>query len=201
MAEIVGTFLRTELWDKRADGSIKARHGSRSYFAHECLEFAVRHLDWIEVWRVLRQVADRRPGFLNRLLNTGNQVNPAVIHDDDVIAPERGNQALLDIGEEHLTGHGTLDHHWRGHFIVAQGGHEGDRLPRSKRDAADQPDAPWSPPVEPHHVRADRSLVDKHQPGGIKHALLPHPTSPRAGQIRPLPFRGLQAFFEGNVVS
>src|SRR3979411_2349291 len=133
MAEIVGAFLGTELWDKGADCSVEGWNSSRTHFAHECFEFAVSHLDWIEVWRVLRQVANCRPRLLNRLSTTGNQVNPAVIHDDDVIAPERGNQALLDIGEEHLTGHGALDHHWRGHFIVAQGGHESDRLPCSKR--------------------------------------------------------------------
>src|ERR1700676_4960086 len=195
MAEIVGTFLRTELWDKRADCSIEGWNGSRSHFAQECFEFAVRHLDWIEVWRVLRQVANRRPRFLNRLSNTGNQVHPAVIHDDDVIAPERENQALLDIGEKHLTVHGTLDHHWRGHFIVAQGGHEGDCLPCSERNGADHPDAPWSSPPEPHHVGADRRLIDKHQPGRIKHALLSNPTSARLRHICSLPFGSLQAFF------
>src|SRR6202521_159959 len=195
MAEIVGTFLRIELWDKRADSSIEARNGSRSYFAHECLEFAVRTLDWIEVWRVLRQVAKRAPRFLNDLSNTGNQVNPAVIHYDDVIAPERENQALLDIGEDHITVHATLDHHWRGHFIVTQGGHEADCLPCSERNGADHPDAPWSSPPEPHHVGADRRLIDKHQPGGIEHALLSNPTSARAHHICSLPFRSLQPFF------
>src|SRR4030081_3072719 len=121
MAEIVGAFLGTELWDKRWDFSIEGWNSSRGHFAHEGFEFAVRHLDWIEVWRVLRQVANCRPRLLNRLSNTGNQVNPAVSHEHQVLAPERGNQALLDIGEEHPTVHGTLDHHWRGHFIVAQG--------------------------------------------------------------------------------
>src|SRR6266576_1265042 len=111
------------------------------------------------------------------------------------VAPERGNQALLDIGEENLSGHGTLEHHWGSHFIVAQGGHEGDGLPCSERNGADHPDAPLSPPPEPHHVRADCSLVDKHQPGGIKHALLSHPTSARQRHICSLPFGGLQAFF------
>jgi len=51
-------------------------------------------------------------------------VDAAVIHHDDVVSPERGNQALLDIGEEHLSSHGTFDHHWGGHFVVAQGSNE-----------------------------------------------------------------------------
>ena len=60
---------------------------------------------------------------------------------------------------------------------------------------ADHPLASWSTPPEPHQVCADRGLVDKHQPGGIKHALLSHPTSARSRHICSLPFGRLQAFF------
>ena len=96
-----------------------------------------------------------------------------VIHHDDVVALERWDQALLDIGQEHLSRHRPVDHHRRGHFfVVPQGGHEGNRLPFAKRNTADQPHSPRSAPPEPRHIGADRSLVDKHQPGGVKHALL-----------------------------
>jgi len=44
-------------------------------------------------------------------------------------------------------------------------------------------------------VRADRSLVNKHQPGGIKHALLSHPTSACARHICSLPLGRLRGFF------
>ena len=54
---------------------------------------------------------------------------------------QRRNQAVFDIGEEHLSGHGTFDHHRGDHFIVTQSGHEGDRLPSSKRNGANHPDA------------------------------------------------------------
>ena len=49
MPEIVGTFLRTEPWDERANCSIEARNSSRRNLAQECLEFAVRHLDRVEI--------------------------------------------------------------------------------------------------------------------------------------------------------
>src|SRR6266566_268658 len=65
MPEIVGTFLRTELRDERADRSVKAWNGSRCHLAQECLEFAVRHLDGIEVRRIFRQVAQCRSRFLD----------------------------------------------------------------------------------------------------------------------------------------
>jgi hypothetical protein len=60
---------------------------------------------------------------------------------------------------------------------------------------ADHPDAPWGTPPEPRRVGADRSLVDKHQPGGIKHTLLSYPTSARSRHICALPLGSLQAFF------
>src|SRR5713101_5413821 len=126
MPEVVGAFLSTELWYERANCSVEPRNSSRGNFPQQSFEFAVRQLDRVEVGRVLRQVAKCRPRFLNRLPNAGNQVDTAVVHHDDVVAPECGNQALLDIGEEHLSGHGTLNHYWRGHLIVAQGAHEGD---------------------------------------------------------------------------
>jgi hypothetical protein len=101
MAEIVGAFLRTEPWDERANSSSEARNSSRSGLAQELFKFAVGHLNRVQVRRVLWKVANCRPHFLNRLANAGSQVDSAVIHHDDVTAPERGYQALLDICEEH----------------------------------------------------------------------------------------------------
>src|SRR6266849_649173 len=195
MPEVIGAFLSTELWHERANCSVETRNSSRGNLAQECLEFAVRQLDGIEVGRILRQVANRRPSLLNRLPDAGDFVGSEVIHHDNVVAPECWNQALLNVGQEYLSGHGPLDYHWRGHFVVTQGGHEGDRLPFSKRDAANHPDTSRSPPSEPHHIGADRSLVEKHQPGGVKHALLSDPTSARSGHVCSLSLRRLQAFF------
>jgi hypothetical protein len=76
-----------------------------------------------------------------------------------------GYQALLDICEEHLSGHGTLDHHRRGDFIVPQGGYE---VIVSHAPSGTVPitlKLGGGPSLQPHHVRADRSLVDKRQPG------------------------------------
>src|SRR4051812_32457283 len=114
-------------------------------------------------------------------------MDTAVIHHDDVVALERRNQTLLDIGEKHLARHGSIDHHRCGHFMIAQGGYECDCLPCSERNTADHPLASRSSAVEPHEVGADRGLVDKHEAGGIKHALFPHPTPARSRDISALP--------------
>src|SRR3954449_3574254 len=183
MHEIVGTFLWAELRDERANCSIEARNSSCCNLAEECLEFAVSHLDRVEVGRVFRQVTKGRVRFLDRCPNARPEMDAAIVHHNNVVTFERGNQALHDISEKHLTGHGALDYHWCGHFIVAQGGHKGDGLPRSKWNAADHP------------LAAKRRLIDEHQPGRIKHALLSYPPSARERDIGALLLGRLQAFF------
>src|SRR3954466_7117824 len=118
MHEIVGTFLWAELRDERANCSIEARNSSRCNLAEECLEFAVSHLDRVEVGRVFRQVTKGRVRFLDRCPNVRPEMDAAIVHHNNVVTFERGNQALHDISEKHLTGHGALDYHWCGHFIV-----------------------------------------------------------------------------------
>ena len=195
MPEVVGTFLRTEARQERANGPAQPRHCSLGSFAQEGLEFAERHLDGIEVGRVLRQVAKRRPRTLDCLTDGCSFVNIDVVHDDDIVAPERGDQTLLDVGPEHLCVHGAFDHHWGDHFVVTQGGHEGDRLPISARGSPDQLDAARTATIDPYHVGGDRSLVDKHQPSRIKHALLPNPASARLGHVGAVLFLSAQTLF------
>ena len=85
-------------------------------------------------------------------------------------------------------------------FCCGASGHEGDRLPFSKRNDANHPDTGRSPPPHPRQIGADGSLVDKHQPRGIKNTLLPDPTSAYSRHIRSLPFRRW-FFFKGDVVA
>ena len=195
MAEVVGTFSRTELGHECADRAVEPANGALSGFAQERFELAVSKLDGIKVRRVFRQISQRGPHLLNGLADAGNLVRREVIGDDNIVALECGDQAVLDIGPKHLPVHGAFDHHRGGHSVAAQGRYEGDRLPLSERNAADQPDTARSTPAKPHQIGAHRSLVDKYQPSGVKHALLPHPAPARADDVPPLPFGGLQAFF------
>jgi len=49
---------------------------------------------------------------------------------------------------------------------------------------------------EPHQIGADRSLVDKNEPGGIKKTLLSYPASACSRNVLALPFSSLQAFLK-----
>src|SRR5258708_4788764 len=160
MPEVVGAFSRTEPWHERTDRSVETWNSALGDFTEQRLEFAIRHLDGIEIGRVLRQVAERGSRLLNCFSDPRNLVSLQVIHHDDVTAPKCRSQALLDVGSEYIAGHGAFDHHRCDHFVVPQASYERDRFPISEWDTADQPDASRSSPPEADHIGADRSLID-----------------------------------------
>src|SRR5215831_21253804 len=73
--------------------------------------------DWVEVWRVLRQVSQLCSAGFDCLLRAGNLVEGDVVDDDDVPLPEKRSETLFDISEECFSIHSSLDHH-RGHDTV-----------------------------------------------------------------------------------
>ena len=66
MPEIVGAFSTLEGGEEGANGAADAFTGALGELAHVRLEFAVGHLDRVEIGRILRQVAQRSAGCRNR---------------------------------------------------------------------------------------------------------------------------------------
>jgi hypothetical protein len=114
---VVGTFSSPKLRHEGANCEVGTTNGSLGRLAQVVLEFAARQLDGIEVGRVLRQIVQCRPRFLDRILDAGDLVGCEVVHHDNVAALERGNQALLDVSAKQLSAHGPLEHHWCGQLL------------------------------------------------------------------------------------
>ena len=55
------------------------------------------HLDWIEVGRILRQIAQARPDCRNCLFNTSDLVGRKVVDHDNISALERWSETLLEV--------------------------------------------------------------------------------------------------------
>jgi hypothetical protein len=72
--EVVGTFSSPKLRHEGANCEVETTNGSLGRLSQVVLEFAVRQLDWLEVGRVLRQIVQCRPRFLDRLLDAGDLV-------------------------------------------------------------------------------------------------------------------------------
>jgi len=195
MPKIVGAFLSAEGRDERANSPVKAGDGALSNFAQVGFEFAEGILDGIKVWRILRQIAKRRSRGFDRLSYARHFVSCKVVHHDYIVSLESWDEALFDIGKKHFSVHRAVDHHRRRHTVVTQRGHEGDGLPVPMRHAINQSHATWPATTEPHHVGADCRLIKKHQPGGVKQALLSDPTPARPGHVRAMLFRRPQTFF------
>src|SRR5437868_10884104 len=118
MPQVIRAFLSTEPRQERANCSVDLRNGSRFGAAQTFFEFAVSHLNRVEVRRIFRQVPERRARRFDDLANARTQMDPTIVDDDNVTAPQCWTQTLLQIGQKHLCGHCSLKRHWRSHFVV-----------------------------------------------------------------------------------
>jgi len=195
MSEVVATFCTTDGWHERADPAAQATNSPLGDLSQEGFEFAERHLDRIEVRRVLRQILHRCAKSFDNLLHAGNFVGREVIHHHDIVALEHRRQALLHIGHESWSIDRSIDDHRGHHLVMPQGSDECDRLPCSLRNMAEQSLATRTTSPETDHIDAGRSLIDKHQSRRIKKALLPKPAPPRSRHVCSVLLGCPQAFF------
>src|SRR5262249_2775340 len=201
MPEVVQCLASAEASSERADPTTQSRNGPLSGLAQIGLELAKRHLDWIQIRRVLGQIAKRRALGFDRFSYARNFVCRKIVHDHDVIAFERRNERLLYIREERLSGHRAINHAGRRHSIPAQASYEREGFPMSLRYAANQSFAARAAAAQSDHFRIGRGLVDEHQSGRAKHALPSLPASTCPSHIGAILLRGAQAFFEADLVT
>src|ERR1700731_4709680 len=99
MPEVVCEFCCTDSRHELANCPVETSNSSLGSFAQMGLEFAIGQLDRIEIRRILRQVTYRCSRFLNCLLDARDLVGSKVVHDDNVVAAQCWDQALLNIGQ------------------------------------------------------------------------------------------------------
>ena len=127
-----------------------------------------------------------RPGsatiIVKALVNPALLIEIEAVADDDVATYQRGNQNLLDIGEEQLAIDRSVEHAGRDQAILAQASNEGGGVPVPMRYCINQPVTHRGPAVEPDHVRLGPGLIDEDQPD-------PRPASAGYRAIPPGPWR------------
>src|SRR5215472_10497743 len=159
------------------------------------------HLNWIEIWRIRRQVAQCCAASLDCLLYADGFVERDVVDHHHIPAFERGNQTLFDISKEGLSVHGSLDNHGRDDPGLTEASNERHCFTMSDRNMADQALSAGAPAIRSHHIGAHCSFVDKYEAGGVKQPLLAHPASPRPNHVVSLALHGYAAFFNGDVMA
>ena len=195
MAEEIQAFRLADGTQDCADSSPKSGNCAIRGLAQERFELAEDLFDRVEVRRIRRQIKYRRIGSLDRFLHPGHLVSRKVVHEDDVTAIERRGQTPLDIGAKDVAVDRAIDHEGRHDCVMAQAGYQRAGFPMSMRNATHQPFTAQATAPQPHHVGAGGGFVDEYQPGRVEHELLSPPASACAGHVRPLLFRGAQAFF------
>jgi len=184
MPEKVGTFGWREAWGEIAKRFPECADGSGCLGAEQCFEFGESLLDRVQVGTVGRQIQQACAGTLDCLTNAGDLVRAKPIHDHDIAAPQRGNQHLLDIGEEGLAVDRPIEHAGGNQAIAAQTGDEGRGIPVPVRHSIDQPMTHSRPAVKPGHVGLGPGLVDEDQPGRIKRPLAVAPFRTSCDDVR-----------------
>src|SRR6266481_7458828 len=109
MSEIAHTFGWVERSNERANASLQPFDRALGSFAQRCLQGMEHQLYWVELRRILRQVAQFCAASLDRLLHADDFVEGDVVDDHNVLTLERGDQTLLDVSQEGFSVHGSLD--------------------------------------------------------------------------------------------
>jgi hypothetical protein len=195
MPKIPPTLACLEGPDKGPDPFANARDGWLRDFAKNRLEWMKHHLDRIEVWRILRQVAQTCANCFDGFLNPKDFMGRKIVDHHNISALERRSQALLQVGEKNFSIYSSVDHHRGDYSGVAQTGDQCHRLPVSQRDISDQALSARTAAVRSHHIGADRGLVDKHQSCRVEEPLLTNPASARPSYVGALLLCRSQAFF------
>src|SRR5713101_408995 len=148
MSEIAHTFGWVERSNERANASLQPFDRALRSFAQERLQGMEHQLYWVELRRILRQVAQFRAGSLDRLRHAGDFVEGHVVDDHDVPSLERGDQTLLDVSQEGFSVHGSLDHHRRYDAGLAEASDKRHCFPMPHRHIPDQALSARVPTVE-----------------------------------------------------
>jgi hypothetical protein len=134
-------------------------------------------------------------GSGDRGANRGDFMGRQVVHHDNVVGLKRRDQHLLDIGEEGLAGHRSIEHHRCGQAIAPQRGDKGCGLPVAERRFGQQAPATRGATVQPGHLGAGTGLVDENQLVGIDEGLRRPPDAAPCGDVRPVLLGGAEGLF------
>src|SRR5262245_47354476 len=103
MPEVVSGLACGEMAGEGADPAAETGDGSFGNFAKESLELAVRHLDGVQIWRVLRQIPKDCTSCFDRVAHAGDFMRCKAVHNDNMPASESGSQTGFDVCQERLS--------------------------------------------------------------------------------------------------
>jgi hypothetical protein len=202
MGEVCGTFRLRDVLKTSGDGLAEMfdrvrgfLEGVRSDLAKDGFEFGEELLNGVEIGTVCWEVNKKRATCFDRFSDTDALVNIDVVHEHDVTSFQRWSKNLFDIGNKHLAVHRPFEHEGSGNTIMTQRRDEGGGFPMAMQHLLDQTLAPWGSAVKPGDGGRDAGFINENEPFRIKSRLSPLQGFTTRGNVRPILFGGVQAFF------
>lgn len=194
MTDVVGAFFGGKEAESAADEVPEGIDGSSLGLSQQLLEFGEGHLDRIEIGAVGRQEQEPRTGTGDETRGRFILMARQIVEDHRVAFAQRGDEDLLDIGEEALGVDRPVEHKRRYQPLAGQDGKERRRLPMSMRRMAQGACADIGPGVTTRHRRRRPGLVEEDQPTA-KAGLRASPRLSALNDVGAILFAGVHGFF------
>ena len=195
MSKVITAFLGAEVRQTGAEERPEGLGGSTAGSTHEGFELREAELNGIEVRTVGRQIPERGADALDRDADARDFVRGEVVGDHDVPGSERGQEDLLEIGEETRPVDGAVEHPGRGQAGDPQRREKGARLPPCARRVVMDAGPAESPTIPPQEIVRKAGFVEKDQAGRIPGRRGGVPHDPRGCDVRSIVFGGPDRFF------
>jgi hypothetical protein len=183
VSEVVTALAGIEAIQQLAESTFESFDGSLGGGPQERLEFGERQFDWVEVGTIRRQIDELGADAFDRFADAGDFVSGQIVHHDEVALMERRRQLLLNVAEEHVAVHRTVDHGGRCEAAQPQRADEGRRFPVAVGDSVDDALAAKGPAVHPSELGMGPAFVEKRQSPHVEMRLPEPPSLTEVGDV------------------
>lgn len=195
MAEIVATLGGGEPGHAVAEERPEALGRATARLAQDRLELGEAEFNGIEVGAIGRQVPELGAGGGDAVVDALDVMGRQIVGDHNVAGLECGRQDLIDVGQETLPIHRTVEHARRRQPLDTQGGNEGARLPPALRRVVGDPLSASAASIPTDQIGGDTAFIEKDEAQGIQCRSGRLPVVARRADIRPVVFGRAYRFF------
>ena len=188
MPEVVLAFVGAKAWQAGSEQRPEGLDGPATGRADDGFQLREAELDGVEIGAVRRQIYEGRADAFNREANAGDFVDVEIVSDDHIPGVERGDQHLLDVGEEAGTIDRAIEDAGGGEAGDTERGEERTRLPPATRGVVMDAGAAHRAAVPPKEIGGHAGFVEKHEVRGVPPGRRGVPVEARARDVRPVVF-------------
>jgi hypothetical protein len=191
----VAAFRWREPGQRRGDEVAHVVKGARPRGAQEGFQFGESLFDRIEIGTIRRQETQLRAHGFDRVPDGWLFVEGEIVEHDDVAAPERRHEHLLDVGQEGGIVERSVEDGGGRQAVGPQGGDDRVELPLPARREIPEAIPAGTAAIAAEQIGRDATLIEKEVAARVPERLPELPAAPRGRDIRTALFVGVYRFF------